>query len=124
MKYVLTDTSISLAINGSVYNLSVLSSFNFKSIHKLLSSGEFTESQILDLLKPPENVTGYYRVLQHGPDLLVHEIKSNTVCTLPLVRSSEHWSSADTIYRLEALPILSVHPNTDSIIYEYPEAFL
>lgn len=127
MKYVLTDTSISLILDGKPVNLSLESSFNYRKIHSLLSSGDFTESQIRELVKPPEEVEGFYVVKQVAPTkLLVYNKATQTFTLLHQVKDApETWYSTNNAQSALAMAkTLGVYPNVNSIIFDFPEHFL
>lgn len=127
MKYVLTDTSISLILDGKPVNLSLESSFNFRKIHTLLSSGDFTDSQIRELLKPPETVEGFYVVKQVTPSTtIVHNKATQTFTLLHQVRDApETWGSTSHAHAaLTTSKTLGVYPTVSAVIFDFPEHFL
>lgn len=127
MNYVLTDTNINLIFKGKPILLSIGSSFNFNKLHKLLSSGNATEADIEPLLEKPANITGFFKVYQTRPHMLVHETSTGTLMFLPDIKSFSLDKNVPTLELTMLKPefkLLGVYPNVDSIIHEYPEHFL
>lgn len=126
MKYVVTDSSITIFLDGQVKNLSAKSTFNFKKLHKLLSSGDFTESQVKELLKPPEKIEGYFTVhqiliAQNSVLIVVDETNESRWCQIQDLRHNKFNPAHG---RVTESAILSIHPSIADVVNDYPEHFL